>query len=72
MSITLLDYSLFPHACGNRQKMTQPLPSPIPLCSVCGKPVALETSKTDDSGKAVHEECYTAQIAQGKRRAENS
>ncbi|GEM_PF-2695738 len=27
-------------------------------CSVCARPIALETAKTDETGKAVHEECY--------------
>ena len=27
-------------------------------CSICGNPVALEMSKTDEQGCAVHEECY--------------
>jgi hypothetical protein len=27
-------------------------------CSLCQKPVPLESSKTDENGKAVHEECY--------------
>ena len=42
--------------------MTNPILSP--LCSICGKPVDLETSKTDDDGQAVHEECYAASLAQ--------
>lgn len=29
-------------------------------CSICGNPVPLETSKTDEQGMAVHEECYVA------------
>ena len=29
-------------------------------CSICGKPVELEVSKTDSHGEAVHEECYPA------------
>jgi hypothetical protein len=33
------------------------------VCWVCGKPVDLQTTKTDDRGKAVHEECYTAVCA---------
>lgn len=28
------------------------------VCCICGGPVPLETSKTDERGKAVHEECY--------------
>ena len=27
-------------------------------CSICNKPVDLESAKTDDHGKAVHEQCY--------------
>ena len=27
-------------------------------CSICHKPVRLETTKTDASGLAVHEDCY--------------
>lgn len=27
-------------------------------CSICGNAVALESSKTDEQGSAVHEECY--------------
>ena len=30
----------------------------LPRCSLCERPVLLETSKTDEYGKAVHEECY--------------
>lgn len=29
-------------------------------CAVCGEAVPLEYSKTDERGKAVHEECYVA------------
>jgi hypothetical protein len=28
------------------------------VCCICSKPVALEVSKTDERGNAVHEECY--------------
>jgi hypothetical protein len=31
-------------------------------CAICGKPVRLEESKTDDNGKPVHEECYANKI----------
>jgi hypothetical protein len=46
--------------------MTQPLPPLAPPCSICHKPVDLETSKTDSKGQAVHEWCYSAHIAQAK------
>ena len=28
------------------------------VCCICAGPIPLETSKTDERGKAVHEECY--------------
>jgi hypothetical protein len=31
---------------------------PNPICDICHKPVKLETSKTNELGKAVHERCY--------------
>jgi|HubBroStandDraft_2_1064218.scaffolds.fasta_scaffold194970_2 hypothetical protein len=34
----------------------------IPLCSVCHTSVDLETAKTDEDGKPIHEECYLAKI----------
>jgi len=46
--------------------MTQPLPPLAPLCSICHKPVDLETSKTDPKGQAVHESCYSARLADAK------
>jgi hypothetical protein len=30
----------------------------VPTCALCNDPVELETCKTDESGKAIHEECY--------------
>jgi len=32
-------------------------------CWICGKNVSLEVCKTDEHGKAVHEECYVARVA---------
>jgi hypothetical protein len=40
--------------------------SPL-LCRICGKPVAIETCKTDDGGKAVHEECYVLRLTPEQR-----
>ena len=34
----------------------------LPRCSLCDRPVLLETSKTDEYGKAVHEECYALKM----------
>ena len=28
------------------------------ICYICNKPIRLEQSKTDESGRAIHEECY--------------
>lgn len=32
--------------------------SGLPRCSLCNKPVELRIAKTDEGGKAIHEECY--------------
>ena len=37
--------------------MTNSVTPPI-ICSICRKSVELETSKTDERGEAIHEECY--------------
>ena len=29
-----------------------------PICSICKEPVTLEESKSDEHGRAVHENCY--------------
>jgi hypothetical protein len=33
-----------------------------PPCVVCGKPVQLESSKTDEHGQAIHELCYITRL----------
>jgi hypothetical protein len=33
-----------------------------PRCCICDDPVLLETSKTDEFGQAVHEECYVLKL----------
>jgi hypothetical protein len=35
-----------------------------PLCSFCNLPVDLETSKTDEYGQAIHDECYVLKVRQ--------
>lgn len=30
-------------------------------CGICSRPVPLEVTKTNENGKAVHEECYVRQ-----------
>ncbi|HLZ41638.1 MAG TPA: hypothetical protein VKQ11_11785 [Candidatus Sulfotelmatobacter sp.] len=40
-----------------------PVPSAkTTLCSACNEPVSLETAKTDESGQAIHEECYLVNL----------
>ena len=34
----------------------------LPRCSICNEPVELETAKTDEDGKAVHEDCYVGRM----------
>jgi hypothetical protein len=38
------------------------------ICSVCNEPIQLETSKTDENGKATQEECYIVRVI-GKKLA---
>ena len=30
------------------------------VCCICSSPIPLETSNTDEYGRAVHEECYVS------------
>jgi hypothetical protein len=32
------------------------------VCSICALPLPLETSRTDEDGRGVHEECYVRKI----------
>jgi hypothetical protein len=48
------------------------LQDPAPICTICGKPIPLETSNTDSNGAAVHENCYAAKIAERNRDTEPS
>ena len=34
----------------------------LPNCSICNERVELETAKTDEDGKAVHEDCYVQRM----------
>jgi hypothetical protein len=38
-----------------------------PTCVLCNEPIELETSNTDESGKAIHEECYIRKVIRLKR-----
>jgi hypothetical protein len=47
-----------------RKEREQPKELDYLPCSICGNPVRLETSNTDELGKAVHEKCYVLTVAQ--------
>jgi len=34
----------------------------VARCSICELPVSLETAKTDEYGRAIHEECYASKM----------
>jgi hypothetical protein len=34
----------------------------LPACPICNKEVQLETAKTDEVGRALHEECYLLRL----------
>ena len=34
-----------------------------PICPFCNLPIVLETSKADERGRAVHEDCYVLKVA---------
>jgi hypothetical protein len=39
--------------------MNQTFSAPIvTTCAICHKPAPLETAKTDEHGRIIHEECY--------------
>jgi hypothetical protein len=41
----------------------------LPICGICDRPVKLETAKTDEQGKPVHEGCYLLKInVKGKKK----
>jgi two-component sensor histidine kinase len=47
-----------PAIASSIRRVTQQLPD----CCICNSPVPLETSKTDEHGQAVHEECYVLKV----------
>ena len=46
----------------SKARLTTPLPESEINCSICGKPVAIETAKTDEAGQAAHDECYLLKL----------
>ncbi len=50
---------------GDCCRMTAPIhrvTRQLPGCCICNSPVPLETSRTDENGQAVHEECYVLKV----------
>ncbi len=45
-----------------KARLTAALPGQGINCSICGKPVAIETAKTDEAGQAAHDECYLLKL----------
>jgi hypothetical protein len=47
-----------------RPPMHQPFKSPPQSvrCSICDKPVSLESAKADEYGRTIHEECYALKM----------
>jgi hypothetical protein len=37
--------------------------SSLPTCCLCDRPIEIEHSKTDEYGRAIHEQCYVARLA---------
>jgi hypothetical protein len=51
-------------------KSDDPAPSStrwVPTCPLCNNAVELETCQIDESGKAIHEECYLRKLIRLKR-----
>ncbi len=42
-------------------------PSPVLICSICGKRINFATSKTDEDKESVHEECYGDKLLREQR-----
>ena len=42
---------------------TQRPSSSLPMCCLCDRPVEIEHCKTDEHGRAIHEQCYVARLA---------
>jgi hypothetical protein len=40
--------------------------SEFPTCSICNEPVELETTKSNEIGEPIHEECYALELSLGK------
>jgi|HubBroStandDraft_3_1064219.scaffolds.fasta_scaffold459733_2 hypothetical protein len=45
----------------SRRRLSLPN-APFTICHLCSKPVELEKAKTDEHGRAVHEQCYLRKV----------
>jgi hypothetical protein len=50
--------------CSSHDARPVPIPKKpaLPACPICNKEVQLETAKTDEVGRALHEECYLLRL----------
>ena len=46
-----------------KEHLALQLPAQEINCSICRRPVSLETARTDEAGRAVHQECYLLRVA---------
>jgi hypothetical protein len=46
----------------NARPVLIPKKPALPACPICNKEVLLETAKTDEDGRALHEECYLLKL----------
>ena len=46
----------------NTRPVLIPQKPALPACPICNKEVLLETAKTDEDGRALHEECYLLKL----------
>ncbi|MHB8215089.1 MAG: hypothetical protein ACYDDS_03320 [Candidatus Sulfotelmatobacter sp.] len=53
----MADYTSLDHSTSSSTD-----PQWLPRCCICNDPVPLETSKTDEYGRALHEECYVLKL----------
>lgn len=44
-------------------RLTDPIPDASLICAICGKPADLRTCKTDEYGRAVHDQCIADKLA---------
>lgn len=48
--------------CGGEKSLGAEMESENFTCRICGRPLDLKFSKTDENGKAVHSDCYANKL----------